>query len=299
MKYFSKAPKGFVYKMIRKKRIKLNGGRADGNEILNEGDKIQMYLSDETMAGFMEKKTVVHSERKFDIVYEDENVLAVNKSAGVLSHSESAYDKDTLIDQILSYLNEKGEYNPEQENSFTPALANRLDRNTSGIVLAGKTADALRQINEAVKTRKIKKLYKAIVCGTIEKGGRLEDLYSKDRERNKAALGEGDKKIITEYKPLKTKDGYTVVEVKLITGKSHQIRVHMASMGCPIIGDIKYGNAEENAYFRKKAGVKRQLLHAYRLEFGGFCGGLEHLNGKVITADEPEDFKRAEKIIFG
>lgn len=299
MKYFQKAPKGFVYKMLRKKRIKLNGGRAEGNEMLREGDRIQMYLSDETVDGFTKEKVIAHSEKRFEIVYEDENIIAVNKPAGVLSHAESAGDRDTLIDQILSYLNEKGEYDPREEKSFVPALCNRLDRNTSGIVIAGKTAEALRQLNEAVKTKRVKKLYMALVCGTADKGGRLEDRYAKDRENNKAYLGSGDKNIITKYRPLKTNGSYTVMEVELITGKSHQIRVHMASIGCPIAGDTKYGNAEKNAYFRKKAGVKRQLLHAYKMRLGGLGGELEYLNGKVITADVPEDFKRAERVVFG
>ncbi len=299
MKYFSKAPKGFVYKMLRKKRIKLNGGRAEGSEMLKEGDKIQMYLSDETMGGFMEKRVIAHSERRFDIVYEDKNILAVNKPAGVLSHAESAGDRDTLIDQILSYLNENGEYDPRQENSFIPALCNRLDRNTSGIVVAGKTADALRQLNEAIKTKQVRKLYRALVCGATDGGGRLEDLYSKDGEKNKASLGTDGKKIITEYRPLKTNGRYTLMEVELITGRSHQIRIHMASINCPIIGDMKYGNADENARFRKKAGTKRQLLHAYKMSFGGLEGELEYLNGKTITADVPEDFKAAEKTAFG
>ena len=293
MKYFNKAPKSFVYKMLRKKRIKLNGGRAEGSEMLAEGDKLQMYLAEETMEGFTEKKTVAYSKKNFDVIYEDENILAVNKPAGVLSHAESASDKDTLIDQILSYLSEKGEYNPDEEKSFTPALCNRLDRNTSGIVIAGKNSEALRQINAAVKTKSIKKLYKALVSGTVSKGGRLEDLYSKDTDRNKASLGLGDKKIITEYRPIRSNGRYTLMEVELITGKSHQIRVHMASINCPIIGDVKYGNDTQNNDFRKNCGVKRQLLHAYKMVLGGLSGELEYLNGKTINADIGEDFKCA------
>ena len=299
MKYFSRAPKGFVYKMLRKKRIKLNGARAEGAEMLAEGDSIQMYLSDETMEGFMEERTIKKASSDIEVVYEDENIIAVNKPAGVLSHAEKAGDSDTLIDRILKFLNEKGEYDPKKEMSFVPALCNRLDRNTSGIVIAGKNAEALRQINEAVKLKDIKKYYKTLVCGRMDKGGKLESLYEKDSKTNKARVGGNEgKRITTIYRPLKTNGRYTLAEVELITGKSHQIRVHMASTGFPIIGDIKYGNAAENEYFRKKAGVKRQMLHAWRMSFGGLKGELEYLNGKAIEADVPEDFKRAEEVIF-
>lgn len=300
MKYFSKAPKSFVYKMLRKKRIKLNGAKADGAEMLNEGDSIQMYLSEETMDGFKEERVIKKASSDIDVVYEDENIIAVNKPAGVLSHAEKAGDDDTLIDRILSYLNEKGEYDPEKERTFVPALCNRLDRNTSGIVIAGKNSEALRQINEAVKFKSIKKYYKTLVCGKIEKSGRLEDFYEKDSQLNKAKVGGKEGKIITTiYRPLKTNGRYTLAEVELITGKSHQIRVHMASAGFPIIGDVKYGNKQENEYFRKKAGVKRQMLHAYKMVFEGLKGELAYLNGKTVTADVPKDFKCAEKEIFG
>ena len=299
MKYFSRAPKGFVYKMLRKKRIKLNGARAEGAEMLAEGDSIQMYLSEETMEGFMEERTIKKASSDIEVVYEDENIIAVNKPAGVLSHAEKAGDSDTLIDRILKFLNEKGEYDPKKEMSFVPALCNRLDRNTSGIVIAGKNAEALRQINEAVKLKDIKKYYKTLVCGRMDKGGKLESLYEKDSKANKARVGGNEgKRITTIYRPLKTNGRYTLAEVELITGKSHQIRVHMASAGFPIIGDIKYGNAAENEYFRKKAKVKRQMLHAWRMSLGGLKGELEYLNGKTIEADVPEDFKRAEDVIF-
>ena len=168
LKYFDKAPKSFIYKMMRKKRIKLNGGKADGNETLAEGDMVQMYLSEDTVDGFREKKSISTVERKFEIVYEDKNIIIVDKPAGVLSHAESKNDKDTLIDQILSYLYSKKEYVPENENSFAPALCNRLDRNTSGIVVVGKTAEAVRKLNEAVKNKRIRKLYMTLVKGEVK-----------------------------------------------------------------------------------------------------------------------------------
>ncbi len=298
LKYFDKAPKSFIYKMMRKKRIKLNGGKADGNETLAEGDMVQMYLSEDTVDGFREKKSISTVERKFEIVYEDKNIIIVDKPAGVLSHAESKNDKDTLIDQILSYLYSKKEYVPENENSFAPALCNRLDRNTSGIVVVGKTAEAVRKLNEAVKNKRIRKLYMTLVKGEVKNPGRLEDFYIKDKENNKASLGSGEKKIVTLYRPIKYEKGFTLIEVELITGKSHQIRVHMASIGCPIVGDVKYGDVDINSAFRKNSGVKRQLLHAYKIEINGLGGELEYLNGKTFETKLPEDFIRAEKTIF-
>ena len=300
IKYFSKAPKGFVYKMLRKKRIKLNGSRAEGGEMLAEGDRIQMYLSDETIGGFREEKRINRSASPLSVIYEDENIIVADKPAGTLSHAESPDDRDTLIDRVLSFLNEKGEYDPGRENSFVPALCNRLDRNTSGIVIAGKTAEALRQLNEAVKNKDIKKYYLALVCGKMENGGRLEDFYEKDGSLNKAKIGgKTGKRIATVYSPVKTAEGYSLAEAELITGKSHQIRAHLASAGFPIIGDVKYGIKADNDRFRKTAGVKRQMLHAYRLRLGGRSGELAYLNGKEFRSDVPEDFKRAEKEIFG
>lgn len=298
LKYFNKANKSFVYKMLRKKRIKLNNGRAEGNEMLSAGDTIQMYLSDETMNSFMEKKIVTKVRRSFGLIYEDENIIVVNKPAGLLSHAERKIDTDTLIDEILCYLNEKGEYMPESDSTFTPALCNRLDRNTSGLVIAGKNAHAVRQINEAIKYKKIRKFYRTIVCGEIKKSGRLEDLYIKDTNTNKASIGDEGKKIITKYKPIVFADGYTLIEIELITGKSHQIRLHMQSIGTPIIGDIKYGIFKENNKF-SKIGVKRQMLHAYRIEWSGMKDELEYLNKKTMVASIPNDFKNAEEVIFG
>ena len=298
LKYFDKAPKSFIYKMIRKKRIKLNRGKANGDEMLSDGDKLQMYLSDETIDSFKDKKEVVLSERTFDIIYEDENILVVNKPAGLLSHGKNKNDKNTLIDQVLSYLYEKNEYVPEDENSFKPALCNRLDRNTSGIVIAGKTAESLRTLNEAVRHKKIRKLYMSLIKGEIKNSGRLEDFYSKNEDKNKAILGQGDKKIITLYRPVKAENGFTLIELELVTGKSHQIRVHMSAMGCPIVGDSKYGDSDINIMFRKKAGIKRQLLHAYKIEINGLEGNLAYLNGRVMETELPAHFIKAEKMIF-
>ena len=163
LKYMNKASKGFLYKMLRKKRIKYNGGRAEGSELLKAGDTLQLYLAEETISSFMEEKTVAEAKRHFAIVYEDDDILVVSKPAGLLTHPEKSSDKDTLIDQILYYLYQKGQYLPEADSSFTPALCNRLDRNTSGIVIAGKTLKGVQAVNETIRSHKLDKYYLTLV----------------------------------------------------------------------------------------------------------------------------------------
>ena len=204
MKYFHKAPKSFLYKMLRKKRIKYNGKKGEGNEILQQGDTLQLYLSEETMQSFMEQRTIVQAERHFNVIYEDDNLLVVSKPAGLLVHPQKREDKETLIDQILYYLYQKGQFT---ENSiFSPAICNRLDRNTSGIIIAGKNLKAVQAVNEAIAKRKVKKYYMALVKGKIEKPGELISYLKKDNEKNQVTLydkeREGTKKIITKYQQI-------------------------------------------------------------------------------------------------
>ena len=299
LKYFNKAPKSFIYKMLRKKRIKLNNTKAEGNEILKLGDKIQMYLGDDTVDSFVEKKEIVKRPFDLDVIYEDKNILVVNKRSGVLSHAQNEDDKDTLIDYILTYLYEKGDYNPDTEKSFVPAICNRLDRNTSGIVVAGKTADALRQINSAIRQKGLGKYYLTVVLGEIKKVGELRDFYEKDGDLNKAVVGSGKSEIVTKYKPLASNGKYTLVEIELITGKSHQIRVHMSSIGHPVLGDSKYGDSASNLTIKKKYNIKNQILHAYKIEFDMLEDDLEYLNKKVFKSNPPADIIKFVQDVFG
>lgn len=269
LKYFNAAPKGFVYKMLRKKRIKYNGKRAEGNELLQPGDTIQFYLAEDTMAGFMEEKPLAAAERHFGIVFENDRLLVVDKPAGLLSHPEKAGDTQTLIDQILYYLAQKGQYAPDKENTFTPALCNRLDRNTSGLVMAGKDFAAVQAVNLALKERKLDKYYLALVKGRIQEPGEAKAYHQKDPGSNRAAIfdayREGAKAVALSWVPVAQYTGFTLLEIKLLTGRTHQIRAQLSSMGHPVVGDRKYGDERINRLFRQEYALSRQFLHAYRL----------------------------------
>ncbi len=277
LKYMNKAPKSFIYKMLRKKNIKLNGRRAEGSEILDTGDSIRLFLSEATILSFTEERTVKKTERCFDIVYEDENILLCNKPAGVIVHSDISNKDNTLNDSILYYLYSKGEY--DTDAAFTPSICNRLDRNTSGMITAGKNLAALQELNRIFRERLADKYYITVVKGVISKEGAVEGYIIK-RDDNTVSItdnkGEGSY-ILTKYRPLADNGEYTLLEVKLETGRSHQIRVSMKHIGHPVIGDTKYGDIGVNRYFRDKYGLKSQFLHSFRLVFKAEEGALSYL----------------------
>ena len=302
LKYFNNAPKSFVYKMLRKKRIKFNGKKAEGNEIIKNGDKLQMYIAPETMDSLMSEKEIVKAERHFGIVYEDDNILVVSKPAGLLSHPESSADKNTLIDQILYYLYEKGEYDMSKESSFTPAICNRLDRNTGGIVIAGKNLAAVQAVNKAIAQRKIKKYYITMVRGEFTQEKELFGYHVKDELTNTVKVlkkeAPGAKKIFTKVKPIAVKDNFSLLEIDLITGKSHQIRAHLKSMGYPVIGDRKYGEMRVNTRFKDKYGLNNQFLFAYKIAWHENEGVMAYLNGKEFTASLPDYIENIKRDYF-
>lgn len=302
LKYFNNAPKSFVYKMLRKKRIKFNGKKAEGNEIIKNGDKLQMYIAPETMDSLMSEKEIVRAERHFGIVYEDDNILVVSKPAGLLSHPESSADKNTLIDQILYYLYEKGEYDMSKESSFTPAICNRLDRNTGGIVIAGKNLAAVQAVNKAIAQRKIKKYYITMVRGEFTQEKELFGYHVKDELTNTVKVlkkeAPGAKKIFTKVKPIAVKDNFSLLEIDLITGKSHQIRAHLKSMGYPVIGDRKYGEMRVNTRFKDKYGLNNQFLFAYKIAWHENEGVMAYLNGKEFTAVLPDYIENIKRDYF-
>ena len=302
LKYFNNAPKSFVYKMLRKKRIKFNGKKAEGNEIIKNGDKLQMYIAPETMDSLMSEKEIVKAERHFGIVYEDDNILVVSKPAGLLSHPESSADKNTLIDQILYYLYEKGEYDMSKESSFTPAICNRLDRNTGGIVIAGKNLAAVQAVNKAIAQRKIKKYYITMVRGEFTQEKELFGYHVKDELTNTVKVlkkeAPGAKKIFTKVKPIAVKDNFSLLEIDLITGKSHQIRAHLKSMGYPVIGDRKYGEMRVNTRFKDKYGLNNQFLCAYKIAWHENEGVMAYLNGKEFTAVLPDYIENIKRDYF-
>ncbi|MGN1231084.1 MAG: RluA family pseudouridine synthase, partial [Anaerotignum sp.] len=291
LKYMNKASKGFLYKMLRKKRIKYNGGRAEGSELLKAGDTLQLYLAEETIQSFMEEKTVAEAKRHFAIVYEDDDILVVSKPAGLLTHPEKSSDKDTLIDQVLYYLYQKGQYLPEADSSFTPALCNRLDRNTSGIVIAGKTLKGVQAVNEAIRSRKLDKYYLTLVAGELREPGEITAYLTKDEEKNQVRISKREgsgARTVTKYRPLAHAKGYTLLEIHLITGKTHQIRAHMQSIGHPVVGDRKYGSEHSNQKFREEYALSNQFLHAIRVEWKEKDGPLGYLYGKEMTAPLPK-----------
>lgn len=299
-KYLNNASLGQIYKIIRKD-VKIDGKRKDESYMLSEGEVLTLYLSDEEYARLSkddkkDKSYANKSKRQFKIVYEDENVLVVSKPYGLLTHGDVNEKKKHLANQVKDYLIEKGDYNPRTEKVFAPAPANRIDRNTTGLVLFGKTSNALKSLNHMIREDMVSKYYLTIVHGKIDKTLELSGKLSKDEKANKVSIGEEGLDIKTIVRPVKTLDNdTTLVEVELVTGRSHQIRAHLASIGHPIIGDSKYQTKQVrriNSIFEEKMGLSTQLLHAYRLVFNNTTDELEYLKGDEFVAEIPETFKR-------
>ena len=279
-------PQSLLYKYIRKKRIKVNGKRAEISTRLSEGDVLDLYINDE----FFEKPEptydFLHAGTNLNILFEDKNVLVLDKPVGLLAHPDDREYVDTLIGRVKRYLYEKGEYDPEAEQSFTPALVNRIDRNTGGSVLAAKNAEALRVLNQKMKDREIHKFYLCAVHGTPKPSqGLLKGYLWKDEKKNRVYVYKdfkpGSKTIETKYRVLKSAENMSLVEVELLTGRTHQIRAHFASIGCPLVGDGKYGNNQNN---RKQGGRRKQFLYSYKtvFDFTTDAGALEGLNGMTF-----------------
>lgn len=284
-------PTSLLYKSIRLKKIKVNRKRAEIGMILREGDTVQCFLPD---SFFKEKKSedgaLARIKPKLDIVYEDENIMLLNKRPGISVHEDEHSETNTLITHVIAYLFQKGEYRPDEEQSFTPALCNRIDRNTGGIVIAAKNAEALRVMNEKIKNREIDKFYLAAVHGIPKKASdTLTGFLLKDEKTNTVKVYEKNppknaKNIITKYTVIAKKSDSALVEVELLTGRTHQIRAHMAFIGHPLIGDGKYGINKAD----RQKGYKYQALYSYKLKFN-FLGeptALEYLNGKEFKIDK-------------
>ena len=292
-KFISKAcpalPMSMLYKYIRTKRIKVNSKRAQINTRLFENDVVELYINDEFFAEIKPKYDFLSSPAKLNIVYEDENILLADKKQGLLVHPDENEYRDTLIGRIQHYLYDKGEYDPKAENSFKPALANRIDRNTGGIVIAAKNAQTLRILNQKIKDREIDKRYLTVVHGKPKRDeATLEGYLEKNEEKNKVFLSskktESNRTIKTKYRVLASKNGLSLLEIELLTGRTHQIRAHLASIGHPLLGDGKYGKLSED----KKLGFDKQALYSYRLSFyfSTDAGILQYLNGKTFSVKE-------------
>lgn len=299
-KYMNKAPKSFIYKMLRKKNITLNKKKADGSEKLEVNDRVQLFLSDETIEKFTELD-VVSNEVDLNVIYEDDNILVINKPAGMLSQKAKLED-ESLTEYVIAYLLKTKQLTKEDLMSFHPGLCNRLDRNTSGIIIAGKSLAGLQQMGLLLKERNIDKYYQTIVKGVIKESTCIEGYLTKDKSHNKVTISkepvEGADYIKTQYEPLKTNGEYTLLRVKLLTGRSHQIRAHLNSIGHPVIGDGKYGDVQVNKYFKRNFNLRFHLLHSYELNFQKIEGELGNLSGKQFKAPLPSYFEAIVSRIF-
>lgn len=286
-KKFKTMPKSLMYKYIRIKCIKLNGKKCKIDDTLHEGDVLTFYIKDEFFEEAPERYDFMKAPIKLSIVYEDENLMLLDKPQGLLVHPDKEYHFDSLVARVKHYLYDKGEYKPKEENSFSPATVNRIDRNTGGIVIAAKNSDALKTLNRLMKERQIEKYYLCLCEGLFKKKEGLVESGLKKNERNntvsKVKLGtEDSKESATRYKVIDEKDGYSLVECQLLTGRTHQIRVHMASLKHPLAGDTKYGGKALRIH-----GNVGQALYSYKVKFTG-CEytSLSYLEGKEFEVKD-------------
>ena len=283
-------PPALLQKYIRLKRIKVNGKGAKRDARLAAGDTLQLYINDEFFDKPSEENIFLTLFRpQLDIVYEDENLLVVNKRPGVVVHADETEKVNTLINHIQAYLYQKKEWNPKWENAFAPALCNRIDRNTGGIVIAAKNAETLRILNEKIRAHEVEKSYLCVTVGRPSPaGGKIEGFLFKDEAKKQVTFHTrpvpGGKTAVTLYETLETRGELSLVECRLLTGRTHQIRVSMARIGCPLLGDGKYGRGDVN----RRYGETRQALYSYKLAFPfpTEAGLLEYLRGREFTVAE-------------
>ena len=300
-KYMNEAAKSFFYKMMRKKNITLNGKKCEGNEKLAEGDVVKLFLAEDTIEKFSSVQVQEVKKVDLDILYEDDEIILVNKPAGMLSQKAKETD-ESLVEYLIDYLLGSGKLTESGLRAFRPSVCNRLDRNTSGIVAAGKSLAGLQMLSGVFKDRSIHKYYQCLVSGEIRDVKTVDGWLLKDEKKNQVRIltdveakrfgGKGGdeepKRIRTKYEPIATDGRFTLLKVTLLTGRSHQIRAHLASLGHPIVGDSKYGGVSKvNPSGRT---VKYQLLHSYRLEFPKLAEPFAYLSGRVFEAPMPGYF---------
>jgi len=297
-KLLPNATTSFLYKMMRNKNIVINKKKVEGNEKLKAGDVVSIFLSDETFEKFHVNLEELKKEydslkslslKGLKVVYEDDEMIVADKPYNMLS--QKASDKDLSANEyLLGYMINKGELSFEEFQTFRPSVVNRLDRNTTGLLLFGKTLNALQQLGEGIRERSIEKYYRAIVAGELKEELELKGYLLKDEKTNKVSYHkeqvEDSDYIETGVKPIQSKNGLTLVEIHLVTGKTHQIRLHLSTIGHPILGDMKYGDERINKKYYESHKVNHQLLHAYRLEF---------LDGKVVVAEPAGVFEKLMK----
>ena len=300
-KLLKDVPLSAIFKALRKKDIRVNGKKQNEKYFLEEGDiveikYIQSKKEDKT------KKFMKVDPKRMKVCFEDENIVVVEKWPGILVHSDTSDNKEaTLTDYVLCYLNDKGDYVPENEVTFTPAACNRLDRNTSGMIMFGKTFEGVKCVNEAIREDEVKKYYYTLAKGKV-KSGLYEGYIVKNPDTNISTVYDKEvknsKKISMDVKVVETNGAYSFLEINLITGRSHQIRAHLSHIGNPIIGDNKYGDKKLNSFFESKYGLNYQYLYAYKLNFRKIKGKLEYLDNKTIAVALPPLFKKIKQDVF-
>lgn len=304
-KFMPLAQTSFFYKMLRKKNITLNGKKAEGKEKLKVGDQLSLFLSDETISGFQEavKKQSKNTEYRMAyqklkgimVIYEDEQIVIMNKPAGILSQKAEAQDL-SLNEWLIGYLLENGSLEEGQLATYKPSVCNRLDRNTIGLVIGAKTLKGSQKMNELISSRRIRKFYRMFVKGSVRQEELLEGYLIKDEKNNKVRLvqesdGEKTAYIKTRYYPVKQFGDKTLVEAELITGKPHQIRIHLSGAGHPLLGDYKYGHKSWNDSYKQQFRISSQMLYACRLEFPEMEAPFEKLSGKILESPVPKEFQ--------
>lgn len=305
-KYLDQANKSFFYKMMRKKNIVLNGKKCQGNESLQIGDSVKLFLAEDTIEKFS-TNVIVRTNKSLDIIYEDNDVVFINKPVGMLSQ-KAQKDDESVVEHLITYLLNKGALEEQDLQSFRPSVCNRLDRNTSGLITAGKSLKGLQVLSAYFKERIMEKYYLTIVHGEVKSSSHLKGYLSKDEKSNKVKVvtkipESADSKdysvIETHYRPLVSNGEITLLEVHLITGKPHQIRGHLASIGHGILGDDKYSTNKNSLKYKEKYKLRNQLLHAYKLVIPKELSDLESIQGQVFYAPIPEKFKSVAKEIGG
>ncbi len=301
-KVLPQAPSSYIYKMFRKKDVKVNGMKIKENYILEDGDCLELFLYEDKYQEFIKPLTIHDLSIDFDVVYEDENILIVNKPIGLLIHEDQNEEYNTLSHQVLTYLHQKGEFDPQHDLGFTPAPVHRLDRNTSGIVIFGKNVPALQDLNEMMKMRHcIQKKYLTIAQGEL-KSCELEGYMKKDENQSLVRMVSkqtpGAQYMKTIVKQLKTNKKFSLVEVELVTGRTHQIRIHLSSVGHPLLGDRKYGDFKCNRYAKQELKLDHQFLHAYKVKFVEPIGMFRYLKGREFSCPLPKQLEDIKRQIF-